>query len=108
MLTTIGDIDCFGYHLNDIVIVLDEFLQVLFRGGLLVGEKWVVSSGLGLVDLVAELITFFHCLLTGSGDFDIAIAIRLVVDIGHVSLHSPNSANDFLSYRQIGFTALSL
>ena len=108
MLTTIGDIDCFGYHLNYIVVVLDEFLQVLFRGVLLVGKKWVVSSGLGLVDLVAELVTFFRCLFTGSGDFDVAIAIRLVVDIGHVGLHSPNSTNDFLSYRQIGFAALSL
>ena len=108
MLTTIGNIDGFGYHFNDIVVVLDEFLQVLLGCGLLVGKKWVVSSGLGLVDLVAELVTFFRCLFTGSGDFDVAIAIRLVVNIGHVALHSPYCANDFLSYRQIGFTALSL
>ena len=108
MLTTISEINGFGYHLNDIVVVLDEFLQVLLGCGLLVGKKWVVSTGLSLVDLVAELVAFFRRLFTGSGDFDVAIAIRLVVDIGHVGLHPPDCANDFLPHRQIGFTTLSL
>ena len=75
MLTTIGDIDGFGYHLNDVVVVLDEFLQVLLCGSLLLGEQWVVSPGLGLINLVAELVALLHRLLAGSGDFDIAIAV---------------------------------